>query len=160
MTVPGKPSFPGSCVSSSVQLSLARRTHVSDSILEQVQAKYGSVASSGLSNDHAGVSAVAQAFGYSPEELRSIPAEANMGLSCGNPTAFASLRPAEVVVDLGCGGGLDVFLAATKVSPGGKAIGIDMTREMIDRARQNAARSQSPKNVEFHLAPIDKLPLV
>ena len=64
--------------------------------MEQVQAKYGSVATSGLSSEHAGARAVAQAFGYSPEELRSIPAEANMGLSCGNPTAFASLRPGEV----------------------------------------------------------------
>ena len=67
--------------------------------------------------------AVAEAFGYSPEELASIPAEAHMGLSCGNPTAFASLKPGEVVVDLGCGGGLDVFLAAANVGPTGRAIG-------------------------------------
>ena len=66
---------------------------------------------------HAGVRSVAEAFGYSPEELASIPAEANMGLSCGNPTATANLRPGEVVVDLGSGGGLDVFLAARKVGP-------------------------------------------
>jgi arsenite methyltransferase len=64
-----------------------------------------------------------------------------MGLSCGNPTAFASLQPGEVVVDLGCGGGLDVFLAARKVGPAGKAIGIDMTDEMLDLARRNAARA-------------------
>ena len=87
-----------------------------------------------------GVRAVAEAFGYTPEELASIPAEANMGLSCGNPTAFARLRPGETVVDLGCGGGLDVLLAAAKVGPTGKAIGIDMTPEMIERARRNAAR--------------------
>ena len=86
---------------------------------------------SGLSSDHDGVGAVAEAFGYSAEELASIPAEANMGLSCGNPIAFASLRPGEIVVDLGCGGGLDVFLAAAKVGPTGKAIGIDMTPEML-----------------------------
>src|ERR1700736_5244874 len=126
---------------------------MSEPILEQVRSKYGSVAVSGLSSDHAGVNAVAQAFGYTPEELAAIPAESNMGLSCGNPTAFASLRPGETVVDLGCGGGLDVFLAAAKVGPHGKAIGIDMTPEMIDRARRGAAR-QGSTNVEFHLAAI------
>jgi SAM-dependent methyltransferase len=108
------------------------------------------------------VRAVAEAFGYTQEELASIPAEANMGLSCGNPTAFASLRPGEVVVDLGCGGGLDVLLAATKVGPKGKAIGIDMTQEMIDLARRNASKpvnGQGPANVEFHLATIDNMPL-
>src|ERR1044071_6759181 len=97
------------------------------SIEQVVRDKYASVASSGLSTNHDGVRAVAEAFGYTPEQLASIPAEANMGLSCGNPTAFATLRPGEVVVDLGCGGGLDVFLAAAKVGPTGKAIGIDMT---------------------------------
>ncbi|MHB1424877.1 MAG: arsenite methyltransferase [Gemmataceae bacterium] len=131
---------------------------MSDNIVEQVRSKYASVAASGLSSDHAGVHAVAEAFGYSPEELASIPAEANMGLSCGNPTAFAHLRPGEVVVDLGCGGGLDVLLAAPKVGPAGKAIGIDMTPEMIERARRNAA-SLGLANVEFHLTTIDKLPL-
>jgi len=104
------------------------------------------------------VRAVAEAFGYSAEELSSIPAEANMGLSCGNPTASAHLRPGEVVVDLGCGGGLDVFLASTKVGPEGRAIGIDMTPEMIERARRNAEKGDYT-NVEFHLARIDKLPL-
>jgi arsenite methyltransferase len=131
---------------------------MSDNIVEQVQAKYAAVAASPLSGDHGGVRAVAEAFGYSPEELASIPAEANMGLSCGNPTAFASLRAGETVVDLGCGGGLDVLLAAAKVGPTGKAIGIDMTPEMIARARQNAAR-QRIANAEFHLAAIDRLPL-
>jgi SAM-dependent methyltransferase len=101
---------------------------------------------------------VAEAFGYSPEELAAIPAEANLGLSCGNPTAFAGLRPGEVVVDLGCGGGLDVLLAAPRVGPAGRAIGIDLTPEMIERARRNAAR-QGAANVEFHLATIDRLPL-
>jgi arsenite methyltransferase len=131
---------------------------MSEPILEQVQAKYASVASSALSSKHAGVRAVAEAFGYTAEELASIPAEANMGLSCGNPTAFASLRPGETVVDLGCGGGLDVLLSAAKVGPTGMAIGIDMTPEMIERARQNAAR-QALRNVAFHLATIDHLPL-
>src|SRR6187455_2424630 len=111
------------------------------SVEQVVCDKYASVAISGLSTEHDGVRAVAEAFGYSAEELASIPAEANMGLSCGNPTAFATLRPGEVVVDLGSGGGLDVFLAADKVGPSGKAIGIDMTPEMIQLARKNAAKA-------------------
>src|SRR5437868_5029592 len=127
-------------------------------VIDQVREKYGAVAASRLSGDHAGVRAVAEAFGYTPEELATIPAEANMGLSCGNPTAFARLRPGETVVDLGCGGGLDVLLAAPKVGPKGKAVGIDMTQEMIERARANAAR-QGLANAEFHLATIDNLPL-
>src|SRR3990172_5230090 len=107
------------------------------SIEQVVRSKYGAVATRGLSSENAGVRAVAEAFGYSAEQLASIPAEANMGFWCGNPTAFASLRPGETVVDLGCGGGLDVFLAAGKVGPQGRAIGIDMTREMLDLARKN-----------------------
>src|SRR5580765_5009321 len=106
------------------------------SIEKIVQSKYGAVAKSGLSTNHEGVRAVAEAFGYSKGELDSIPAESNMGLSCGNPTAFASLKPGESVVDLGSGGGLDVFLAAAKLGPAGKAIGIDMTPEMIALARR------------------------
>src|SRR5215472_18615979 len=105
---------------------------MSETITEAVRSKYGLVAASGLSTEHRGVKAVAEAFGYSPEELASIPAEANMGLSCGNPTATANLRPGETVVDLGSGGGLDVFLSAAKVGPMGRAIGIDMTPEMIE----------------------------
>jgi arsenite methyltransferase len=126
------------------------------SVEEVVRSKYASVATSGLSTEHGGVRAVAEAFGYSAEDLASIPAEANMGLSCGNPTAFASLRSGETVVDLGSGGGLDVFLAADKVGPTGKAIGIDMTDEMLTLARRNAA---DRSNVEFHKATIDNLPL-
>jgi SAM-dependent methyltransferase len=135
---------------------------MSNVIEQAVKSQYGAVAGSGLSSDHEGVRAVAEAFGYAPEELASIPAEANLGLSCGNPTATANLRPGEVVLDLGCGGGLDVFLAAAKVGPMGKAIGIDMTTEMIELARQNAAKGRNGQpiaNVEFHLATIDKLPL-
>jgi arsenite methyltransferase len=131
---------------------------MSDTIREAVREKYASVAQGGLSNKLAGVQSVAEAFGYTPEQLASIPAEANMGLSCGNPTAFASLKPGEVVVDLGCGGGLDVFLAAQKVGPTGKAIGIDMTPEMLELARTNVSKSEV-KNVEFHQATIDNLPL-
>ena len=137
---------------------------MSQAIEEAVRSKYGSVATSGLSTAQAGVRAVAEAFGYRPEELASIPAEANMGLSCGNPTATASLRPGEVVVDLGSGGGLDVFLAARQVGPTGRAIGIDMTPEMIKLARKNAAQAsgldgQPLGNVEFHHATIDQMPL-
>src|SRR5436190_11874896 len=108
---------------------------------EVVRAMYGAVAASSLSSEHAGVRSVAEAFGYTAEELTSIPAEANMGLSCGNPTATANLKPGEVVVDLGCGGGLDVLLAAQKVGPAGRAIGIDMTPQMLELARRNAARA-------------------
>jgi arsenite methyltransferase len=134
---------------------------MSEAIVEAVKSRYGAVARSGLSNEHGGVRAVAEAFGYTPEELSSIPAEANMGLSCGNPTATAHLREGETVVDLGSGGGLDVFLAAQKVGPTGRAVGIDMTAEMIELARRNAAKLEggAPANVEFHLATIDKLPL-
>ena len=131
---------------------------MSSTITNAVKAKYGSVAGSGLSSDHDGVRAVAEAFGYSSEELASIPAEANMGLSCGNPTATANLRTGEVVVDLGSGGGLDVLLAAKKVGPTGRAIGIDMTPEMIDLARRNAENAGAT-NTEFHLASIDALPI-
>jgi arsenite methyltransferase len=126
--------------------------------IDAVKSKYGAVAESTLSSHHAGVKAVAEAFGYTADELTSIPAAANMGLSCGNPTATAHLKPGEVVVDLGSGGGLDVFLAAQKIGPTGRAIGIDMTPEMIERARANAATG-GYTNVEFHLAPIDHLPL-
>src|ERR1700729_3221957 len=127
-------------------------------ILDSVRSKYGAVAESTLSSNDAGVKAVAEAFGYTADELTSIPAAANMGLSCGNPTATAHLRPGEVVVDLGSGGGLDVFLAAQKVGPTGRAIGINLTPAMIQRARANAAAT-AYTNVEFLLAGIDRLPL-
>jgi arsenite methyltransferase len=131
---------------------------MAEQAVESVKSKYGAVAESSLSNDHAGVQAVAEAFGYTAEELTSIPPDANMGLSCGNPTATAHLRPGEIVVDLGSGGGLDVFLASRMVGPTGRAIGIDMTPAMIERARANAA-SGGYTNVEFYLAMIDKIPL-
>jgi len=131
---------------------------MAEQILESVKSKYAAVAESSLSSANAGVKAVAEAFGYTPEELTSIPAEANMGLSCGNPTATAHLKPGEVVVDLGSGGGLDVFLASKQVGPPGRAIGIDMTPAMIERARANA-NTGGYVNVEFHLSTIDKIPL-
>lgn len=128
------------------------------STTELVKEKYGDTAKSGLSSQQDGVRAVAQAFGYSAEELASIPAEANMGLSCGNPLATAHLREGEVVVDLGSGGGLDVFLAARQVGASGKAIGIDMTSQMLELARANAVKG-GYQNVEFLEGQIDDLPL-
>lgn len=131
---------------------------MSEQLLDSVKAKYGAIAGSALSSENTGVRAVAEAFGYSAEELTSIPAEANMGLSCGNPTATAHLKPGEVVVDLGSGGGLDVFLASKMVGPEGRAIGIDMTPAMIERARANA-EAGGYTNVEFYQSTIDRIPL-
>src|SRR6266481_8797839 len=131
---------------------------MSQNIQEAVKSRYGSVASANLSSEDEGVRAVAEAFGYTAEELQSIPAEANMGLSCGNPTATANLRVGEVVVDLGSGGGLDVFLASKMVGPEGRAIGIDMTTAMIERSRANAQRG-GYTNVEFYQSTIDQIPL-
>jgi len=131
---------------------------MSKTIEELVREKYASAATSSLSGDHSGVKSIANAFGYTDEELEGIPAGANLGLSCGNPVATAHLKPGEVVVDLGCGGGIDVFLAARKVGPTGRSIGIDMTPEMLARARENAEK-QNLANVEFIEAPIDRMPL-
>lgn len=133
---------------------------MSEKIIDAVRSRYGAIANSGMSIKNDGVMLVAEAFGYTPEELASIPAEASLGLSCGNPIATAHIREGETVVDLGSGGGLDVFLAATKVGPSGRAIGIDMTPEMIQLARKNAAKlSDGGANIEFHHAMIDKIPL-
>ncbi len=123
-----------------------------------VQDQYAAVARSGLNNDSDAVRSIASAFGYSTEELELLPAEANMGVSCGNPLAMASVSEGETVVDLGCGGGIDVLLAAKRVGPTGKAIGVDMTPEMLQRARSGTAK-MGLQNVEFHLAKIDRLPL-
>lgn len=89
---------------------------------------------------------------------QAIPAEANLGLGCGNPTALAGLKPGETVLDLGSGAGIDCFLAARRVGPTGRVIGVDMTPEMIDRARANARRGGF-SNVEFRLGEIENLPL-
>jgi SAM-dependent methyltransferase len=96
--------------------------------------------------------------GYSAEELAAIPAEADLGLGCGNPTALAGLEPGETVLDLGSGGGIDCFLAARRVGPAGRVIGVDMTPEMLDRARANA-RETGAANVEFRLGEIENLPV-
>ena len=100
----------------------------------------------------------AKSIGYSEGELAVIPDEANLGLSCGNPTALASLKEGEVVLDLGSGAGFDCFLAAAKVGPMGQVIGVDMTPQMIDKAR-NSAKMNCIENVEFRLGEIEHLPV-
>jgi len=97
-------------------------------------------------------------LGYSAEELAAVPEGANLGLGCGNPQAIANLKPGETVVDLGCGGGFDCFLAARRVGQKGRAIGVDMTPEMIHKARENAAKGKV-KNVDFRLGEIEHLPV-
>ncbi|PKO18062.1 arsenite S-adenosylmethyltransferase [candidate division BRC1 bacterium HGW-BRC1-1] len=106
--------------------------------------------------------ALASAIGYASQDLASLPDGANMGLSCGNPTALAGLTEGEVVVDLGSGGGFDVFIAGGRVGPTGRAIGVDMTPEMLSKARRNAATYRERTgidNVEFRLGEIEHLPL-
>ncbi len=105
---------------------------------------------------------LATAVGYSAEELQDLPQGANMGLSCGNPTALAALKEGETVVDLGSGGGFDVFIAGRKVGSTGRAIGVDMTPEMLSKARRNQAtytEKTGLDNVEFRLGEIENLPL-
>jgi arsenite methyltransferase len=101
---------------------------------------------------------VSRAIGYSDEELAAVPDGADLGLGCGNPIALASLRPGETVLDLGSGAGIDCFLAARRVGPEGKVIGVDMTPEMLERARKNAADARAA-NVEFRLGEIEHLPV-
>ena len=98
------------------------------------------------------------AAGYTDAQLGQAPSEANLGLGCGNPTAIAALRPGQTVLDLGSGAGFDCFLAATKVGPTGRVIGVDMTPEMVDKARA-IARGRSAGNVEFRLGEIENLPV-
>lgn len=99
-----------------------------------------------------------QKIGYTERELQSVPEGANLGLGCGNPVALASLKEGETVLDLGSGAGLDCFLAAKKVGEKGKVIGVDMTPEMIDKARENARKGKY-RNVEFRLGEIENLPV-
>ncbi len=96
--------------------------------------------------------------GYSDDEIGAVPEDSVMGLGCGNPTAIASLKEGETVVDLGAGGGIDCFLSAAKVGPKGRVIGVDMTPEMIEKARRNA-RKMGASNVEFRLGEIEHLPV-
>jgi arsenite methyltransferase len=158
----------------------------SDSVRDQVREGYGRIARestftnvTGCGCSHSGAGAggggggccgpttlspeqVASAVGYSSQELSAMPQGANMGLSCGNPTAIASLKPGEVVLDLGSGGGFDCFIAGPKVGHNGRVIGIDMTADMISKARRNldSYRKQSGlDNVEFRLGEIEHLPV-
>ena len=101
---------------------------------------------------------ISRKIGYSGEDLKSVPEDANLGLGCGNPVAVASLAEGEAVLDLGSGAGFDCFLAANRVGKLGKVIGVDMTPEMIDKARENA-RKGGYENVEFRLGEIENLPL-
>ena len=100
---------------------------------------------------------ISKSVGYTDEEINMVPTGANLGLGCGNPTALASLKKGEMILDLGSGAGFDCFLAANKVGNTGKVIGVDMTPEMIDAARDNAEKG-GYKNVEFRLGEIENLP--
>lgn len=102
--------------------------------------------------------AVSQALGYSDEQTSQVPAGANLGLGCGNPLAIASLKPAQIVLDLGSGAGFDAFLASKAVGPSGRVIGVDMTPEMLAKARKNQTKG-AYRNVEFRLGEIENLPV-
>jgi SAM-dependent methyltransferase len=143
-----------------------------DSIREKVRTGYAAIAAGGGSccgparsccgggGDDA--AQLAQAIGYDAEELAVLPEGANMGLSCGNPVVLASLNPGETIVDLGSGGGFDVFIAGRRLGPEGRAIGVDMTAEMVTKARRNAEPYRQRTgfdNVEFRLGEIEHLPI-
>jgi ubiquinone/menaquinone biosynthesis C-methylase UbiE len=101
---------------------------------------------------------ISSAIGYKDEDIQSVPEGANMGLGCGNPVALASLKTGETIVDLGCGGGFDCFLASKEVGKSGKVIGVDMTPEMVKKARENAEKA-GVGNIEFRLGEIEHLPV-
>lgn len=136
-----------------------------DQIRQQVRERYGDIArteSVGCCAPSCCSSAVnptaPETLGYRPDDVASIPEGAEMGLGCGNPTAIASIQPGETIVDLGSGGGIDCFLAARQTGPTGAVIGVDMTPDMISKARANAAKSEF-RNVEFRLGEIENLPV-
>jgi len=136
-----------------------------ENIKKQVRNRYAKIAktSNSCCSSSCGCGAqsseeMSKMIGYSEEEMSSVPEGANMGLGCGNPTALVSLKEGERVLDLGSGGGFDCFLAAKKVGKTGRVIGIDMTPEMLDKARANARKGKCT-NVEFRLAEIENLPV-
>jgi SAM-dependent methyltransferase len=112
----------------------------------------------GVSDDASINTLISTRLGYSQDDLAKVPSGADMGLGCGNPKAIAALQPGEVVVDLGSGGGFDCFLAAAEVGDAGRVIGVDMTPDMLSKARNNAIRGKY-KNVEFRLGEIEALPV-
>jgi arsenite methyltransferase len=126
-----------------------------DQVRSWVRERYANTTSSG-----GAVETHAERIGYTSEDLRQVPEGANLGLGCGNPTALAALQPGEVVVDLGSGAGFDALLAARKVAPTGHVIGIDMTREMLRKARENAVHAGLADLVEFREGIIEELPVV
>ncbi|SYZ73129.1 Methyltransferase type 11 [Candidatus Zixiibacteriota bacterium] len=133
-----------------------------------VRDHYGEIARSGgccsgsksscCGNGLQSIGDISNSLGYRKEELASLPEGANLGLGCGNPLALALIRPGEIILDLGSGGGIDCFLAAQKTGETGRVIGVDMTPDMLARARQNAAAG-GYKNVEFRLGEIENLPV-
>jgi len=129
-----------------------------EQVLEVVQEKYGAIARGERSGCGCGCKeTVAAAIGYSPEDL-AFAGDGNLGLGCGNPLALAEIQPGMTVLDLGSGGGFDAFLAWRQVGPSGTVIGVDMTNDMLARARQNAA-NLGARNVEFRKGHIESLPV-
>ncbi len=132
-----------------------------DRIRDAVRKNYGQIAreaTSGSGGLASRANETARRIGYSDEEINSVPEGANLGLGCGNPTAIDSLRAGEVVVDLGSGAGFDALLAARKVGPTGRVIGVDMTDGMLENARANAEKL-GLTNVDFREGPIEELPI-
>ena len=132
----------------------------SETIREEVRRRYGATAQGETSScgDGCCTSTSADALGYSAEQSATAPEAANLGLGCGNPLAIAALQAGQVVLDLGSGAGFDCFLAARAVGSSGKVIGVDMTHEMLSKARQNAQKNGF-ENVEFRLGEIEALPV-
>jgi len=124
----------------------------------EISTETNQASSCGCSGSNFSVENMSTLMGYSNEDIDSIPEGANMGLGCGNPVALASLTPGETVLDLGSGGGIDCFLAAKHVGETGKVIGVDMTPDMISKARKNAEKMET-SNVEFRLGEIEHLPV-
>jgi len=129
-----------------------------EKVRKAVRERYGKIAKTKTEPCGCGCTSTSQQIGYSKSELASVPEGADLNLGCGNPVALASLRGGEIVIDLGSGGGLDCFLAAKKVGAKGKVIGIDMTADMLERARANCKKS-GYRNVEFRLGEIENLPV-
>lgn len=129
-----------------------------EKVRKAVRERYGKIAKTKTEPCGCGCTSTSQQIGYSKNELSSVPEGADLNLGCGNPVALASLREGETVIDLGSGGGLDSFLAAKKVGSTGKVIGVDMTAEMLEKARANCKKG-GYKNVEFRLGEIENLPV-